>query len=406
LRSRSCPTGCWAGNAAFAVPRAAIDAGATAVADQAGLCGKLLCVRKVSRQPTKAQVEKRLGRRVPERVWRYLSEKNYVSEAATTDHDDPIGWLGEEAGKLLDCTETQQSGEFISSRRQRRTKAFPARREAISRLLAELARQRPEVQSFRQRFLGEGLLRANDVPGWIEQRKKEETRHHAVIVSIPIGSEEGWRAGAHPGTPASSLTGGKVEGRCPVDSIDYVKPGDPSTQRLPVGRDGTLLELLNLVRLLAKAFAWHKWQATAFVLTDAIPLVRDCEISIKPPSFIELQQEGLVPLDCTTRITIEVDPAITASELAAKYLEVRARLLRRKPRPRSLAEKHICLAGFGSGYKTLDAGVLKAWNQEFPKWKYSTFKNFSRDTRMARYRLLHSSPVDPWSWTPGPSGPK
>jgi hypothetical protein len=68
------------------------------------------------------------------------------------------------------------------------------------------------------------------------------------------------------------------------------------------------------------------------------------------------------------------------------YSHLRAKLL--KGKPKQLSEKQIYLGGFIAGHDTLDSGLMKAWNLEYSKWKYTRFSLFSRDSRKARAVLL------------------
>jgi hypothetical protein len=289
----------------------------------------------------------------------------------------------------------EQAPRFITpSRRQRRGESNQSHQEAVSRAIAAIARQLPEVKSFRREILNGHTLRPEEIEPWIEQRRKEQIYPHAVLVRLKAGFTLKYQSGWNLEPPISSAKNDQIEGLSPVDSLDYARPGsDWKYGCVPVGRDGTLRVVRQLAKKLATLFNWQDAQSTVFLLTDWTPLIDTFLVTLNPPPSLALPYEG-GELACLTRVTLTMDPMMTPRELSEKYARLRNRLLVRKPRAQS--SKHLELAIFATKYPDLDRKNMEQWGREFPRWKYSQVSRFAKEARDARRRLLHRSAADVW----------
>lgn len=343
-------------------------------------------------QITKGQIERKLKRPVPNWVWEYAQKERWVSEASSDlfDEAEPVVWLVNRIGRLIDAAAraaTQQIAEgFVRKRRQRRIALQPLRRETISTLIANVARRRPDVRWFRKKVLGGRLLEWEGVTTWIEDHLAESTQKHAVVVQVPDHIIPRINDQGRVDLPAGALDGMPIESRLPPKDLEYSVPGSRWVKRQPIGREGALSQLQSLAEVLAALFRWQEAQAAVFVLTDQTPSLSALSTSFKPGPATSIDSEAMLQLTCLTRLTFTVDLAVIPEELAEVYKNLRADLL--KKNLRSLSKKNMLLVTFCDNDEKLTSSIMKAWNQEYPEWRYERFSNFSRDAREAKDCLL------------------
>ncbi len=345
---------------------------------------------------TKSAMEKYMQKQIPDSVWDYLNRHTHVSEANSGEHPDSFGWLGKHVDELLGLCAQPVRG-FVPQRRSRRIRGLDLRREVISELLAGIARRRPEVSAFRERFLQGQILRPADVQTWIESRVQETAYPHAAIVRLPQDCFPRSLPNGQLEIKAEELGELQVERVASIDFLDFAGPQDSWIRSVPIGRDGVLRQLFNVSKELARILLWQEAQATIFVLTDMPPLLSTHSVTIHPGPAIFLQEDesaGNRTMHCLTRISMTFDPLISAEELEEQYRKLRAALLEHKPR--SLSEKHMRLAGFCAGYRELNETVMEEWNTKFPKWMYTRLSQFSWHAKMAKERLLYQPAFDVW----------
>lgn len=338
------------------------------------------------------RVERILGAPVTKAAWTIAVKQRMVDEVL--QNENTVEWLSQQLKEMMDIIGSPEAApEFIvPGRRQRRGKTLNDRTKAISEALAAIARQSDEVKSFRSRFLDSQLLRFNDVEQWIKERRQDCTYPHAVLVRVKTGPALG-PSGWHLEQPLSLVASNEIEGRAPVDLLNYAKHGSNWVHCVPVGRDGTLRVVFDLSKALVNRFRWQEAQATMFLLTDITPLVATESVQFNGPPFTNLPWGRRLPLGCLTRITLTIDPMVTPRELSRTYAKLRADLLIRKSKVQS--EKHLQLAVFAIDHPALDKEALGEWARRFAKWKYRRVSLFARDARMARDRLLHPRVVLP-----------
>jgi hypothetical protein len=114
-----------------------------------------------------------------------------------------------------------------------------------------------------------------------------------------------------------------------------------------------------------------------------------------PPAW--LMPDYRLPYQVTSRITLEIDPAVSPSEVAEFYRQARKEVI--TGRHRTLSEKHLQLAQFITSRPEDELWTerLTAWNDAYPQWSYDAalIKNFMRDCSRARERLLHPDYLNP-----------
>jgi hypothetical protein len=340
------------------------------------------------------KVEKILKLPVPDLLWNIALKENYVSEVLKGGRgaNTPESFADRLRDWMAGSAYQERAPQFITpARRQRRGKTVQSHQESVSEAIAEIVRQKKEVQSFRSDVLNGQLLRPEEVEPWIEAHRKDATYWHAVIVRLKPDFKFDDRGELQLKPLLTSVEPDNIERFANVDSLDYAKPGSDWVHRVPIGRDGTLRVLHELSKDLATYFHWQEAQATVFVLTDLTPVIDTETISASPPPWVTLPYGGMEPLACLVRVTLKIDPMITPEELAKKYAVVRNRLLVKKPR--ALSEKHLALAVFAAKHPVLNRDAMEQWARESPQWSYQRVSLFVRDARTARSRLLHRSPV-------------
>jgi len=333
-------------------------------------------------------VEKELGRLVPDLVWEFMVQEPYVSEAKI----EGVRWLAQKIAMLLpplEDTGRSAKAKLKRSRRQRRDTIVSARRRATSWLLAAIARRDEQLKAFRQRYLEGVLLKPDEVEDWLQKNSDQRRYRHAVVLSLQMETDSRVLA-VKPNreVPVALLKGNRMENVASIEFLSYIRVSSGFVRRMPVGRDGPLRILYQLTERLAKFFSWNPADTVMFVLTDRIPPVTLHSVEFRwPPGYqMGSESEEPRPIACLGRVIITVDPMTTPREVSEMYAPMRAKLLKRKPK--QLSEKQMYLAGFTAEHDTPDRGIMNAWNDKYSNWKYSRFSLFSRDRRRAREILL------------------
>ena len=350
------------------------------------------------------RLEQELRERIPDAPWEMLRKRRYVNEVRAGLMS--IRGLAEEVREFKRFGNTRMSsGEtqpaFLSARRQKRGKAIPSRHEAISVLVAELARARSDVREFRQAFLKDQIILWKDIESWLESHTASSNLYAVIkcpATCRPFYQEGRWTLDPLP--PA--LT---IEKLLPLEVLFYMTPDEDCVKSVPVGGDGSLFELLVLSGKLCHEYGWEPAQAVVFLLADCVPVVS----LFRATASFNLEYSSLC------RITMTVDPVTTPRELAAKYAKLRRQLFtpqtgakRTRPkRVRAISEKHAQLAMFSVRNGPLDQKQMSVWNRLNPAWRYERYSIFSRDARVAKARLLRqldpslevmtNPPTDDWS---------
>jgi hypothetical protein len=223
------------------------------------------------------------------------------------------------------------------------------------------------TSSFRAKHLGGQFLAEDQLPAWFEQQRVNEP---SWIGEFYVSS---------PGDPRPADTPRALR---PL-SIEAPYPGPT----IPVCA-GTILDQLRLLsEHVAQEYRIGPAEACRTILTGLPPRMEAIRIV---PCFSRLP--------AVSRFQIEVDPAVTPSELARAYRNARKKYL--KGRVRRLSAKHLQLAAFMASRAEGEPGkdAMAAWNRKYRRWKYTHVSNFLRDAAAARRRLLFPGGLDIHDW--------
>jgi hypothetical protein len=166
-----------------------------------------------------------------------------------------------------------------------------------------------------------------------------------------------------------------------VKLLSYVVPGSSWEQKIGTAEGGTLDKLRQLSETLAQRSSWDRAQATQFVLTGQIPVLEP----------IRARSEWKSQFNVSGRITLTLDPALSADEVAAYYRKIRRR------KYNGPGEKHMTMALFAAtveGCNTWKDKLIK-WNDLYGDrkgWAYlpvdEAWRNFRTHGIKAQERLL------------------
>ena len=335
-----------------------------------------------SDEQARLDLNRNLGRRLPDELWNYLSEKFYVREYQ--DGQLEINALADEARKLLRIRGELVPGQFNPPTTIQRKKAKHEpedidRQVAISMLLAEEARKEEGVRQFRSQVLKGKPLSPDKLEHWILGQGGRDGPS-TIWIELPLPP----RAVFDLRKPRTvwlrrPLT---INRKRPAylgepKRLEYPSQNEEWSNAIEVTHLGVLDRLARLSGRLARKYGWQPAQATKFILTDDVPVVR------------EINAEFLsANLPSSSRITLSIDLATSPKKVAAHYREVRKQVV--KGRPRNLGPKHLWLAVLTSSEPVTGKAVqrMALWNKLFPRWRYREPTNFSRDCKQALARLL------------------
>jgi hypothetical protein len=289
---------------------------------------------------------------VTDTEWNYAKEQRWVERALDGEIDEIVVNIVE-ARRIFGSDVRVKPVKLESG-------APGARKYALAVLLAEHARERPDVREFRKEHLADQLVKISDVREWVLQKVAADGEPttwadqvplppSAVIVQQSATSLPTW-AWNGPVPPASMpavddhgrnrvLVNGEIQCNLTPKYLRYPLPG-LSVAIVPMRADGTLHRLHQLATSLAHDFHWSEAEAVMLVLTDEVPPVEPAKCQAHWSQF-----------PCLSRITIEVDPALSPRQVEALYRTTRGQLL--DGRYRNLTQKHAQLAGFTSTFRDL-----------------------------------------------------
>ena len=258
------------------------------------------------------------------------------------------------------------------------------RSQVISILVAQEATEDAAVRLFRTEVLSDKLLPLEGVEEWIQLQAQRDGPSTNWLNNVPISTTQAnellrlWQM-ATPDKLYISLELSIYELAATTHLLPY--PGIDGWACYKPTTDGGVLERLRLLSdRLAEKYKWLPGQATAFVLTDGIPLISSITITLNTNSR---------PL--FSRIVLDVDPALSPKEIVMHYRRSRKAIM--AARHRNLSEKHMQLAIFDSMRPKTETWTVKMdeWNKTHQaEWKYEEAPNFAHDCLQARRRLLRS----------------
>ena len=328
------------------------------------------------------QLRARVGCELEPQMWSYICAQGFVEQVETSKKD--LAWLCEQVVELLEATgqtEKLQVGrkeDMVTCDLKERTGTTC---ETLSLLLGKEAAKDPGVIKFRKKYLRRKLLTENQVERWLKRKSKGEG-NATLWLEIPL-------------PPGCSLNRDPQNGQVCINSppgslhkhgvrnirtlmLSYAVPGSTYIHRVPIAAGGALEALRNLGEALAKKYGWLEVQATEFVLTGQTPLVSPLRATVTTG------RRG--------RVTLDVDITTTPAKVAGAYTKIRETHLTGK-RVRSLSEKHLRLAAFSAERPEKESWRerLVIWNKTYFKDKYTSERNFHRDSVQATRRLLAPS---------------
>ncbi len=291
----------------------------------------------------RADVEKRLGRPLDDRHWNYLKFAGLVSDAEATGQSRELGALVMHARQLskgrrpptpprpVQLPPVTAGGASVT-----------ARARALSQLVADEAAADRLVVDYRDRYLGGRTIAFTDVVDLLQSpaaclvpadvlrlRGVALLGHTSRIVRTELldcascqMEDRGWVEYA-------------IEDRSITRSVNvidvplrrrvlvYQSEGRPQLGAA-VGNESPLDELLSRADALAGAYRWRSSEAAAFILEGSVPFVRPVEAT----TMFHVAPTGRMQ----ATITLAVDPAVSAAEVARAYSAAQLLALRKPPR--------------------------------------------------------------------------
>jgi hypothetical protein len=264
------------------------------------------------------------------------------------------------------------------------------RQTVMSYLIALEAAKDDEVHGFRSRVLGGHLLTPAQVGPWVEQHWHAEGSPTLWLTDMPLRLEDPEHyvmgRGNHP--LLTRIFGPGANPPLQLHLLRYHREGE-SVEQAVATAEGSILEQLRVLSVrLSAQYSWSEGQATAFVLTGHAPWISAAQASIAPRAISAL-----------TRITLQLDPALTPHEVAEEYRRARRYVV--PGRYRELSPKHLWLALFAALRQpgTTWAQLMSEWNRTMqeahPTWTYEQATNFGRDCGKAIEHLMRPGYVSP-----------
>ncbi|MDI7245864.1 MAG: hypothetical protein QME92_00080 [Bacillota bacterium] len=319
-------------------------------------------------------------------IWQVLDDEGYVKEVL-----DGFPDAFEDMQKKYRYLHKRFPAQAHAQKKEERKEIPPDQRlGALAQILAIEASRLPEVIAFREEVLQGRLLKVEEVSGWI-RREAEKQGAGSLWVRLPL--PDGCRPSSSRGLRWLSCLADlpdDAKSTWPVqwdaETLAYPGPEDKWVERVAVARDGPLGQLKRVADALLRRFPlWQEAQAVAFVLCDAIPML--------PKARGTLRVSSVAP----SRITLELDPRLSAREAAGFYAQLRKEALKGPDRP--MTEKHLRLAVFLAEHPDMAWEALKGqWNRAYPAWAYSDRRYFARDAKAAWERVTGRG------WTARPPG--
>lgn len=338
------------------------------------------------------KVEGTLRRKVSEFHWQLLVKDHYLDEYEQT------GDLQLLIDRIRDLEKIEEESRGTHRETKDTTERIVEPDERLvylARIWAVEAAELPEVVRFREKYLGGTLLRFEDMEEWIEATRKADGPGSLwftlALRAEYIVREEGRLPRLRDLLEAlSNLPPDMLDQfvlRTPGETLDYAVPQDEWVRRVPIQHDGVLYRLKQLAQSLERRYGWTEAAAVVFVLTGITPWI--------PKATVTTQGVYHSP---TQRITLKVDPRMSADEVREVYAEARSSVFKGRDRP--MSKKHLELALFlVKNPRHTWREMASIWNKEKPEWAYSSWQNFARDARSAYQRItgkrwIHQGPKE------------
>ena len=333
---------------------------------------------------TRSKLDQALGYPIPDADWAMLVHFGVIAdyEIGERPMQDIVREAKEVGRKLRGAIATGTEKRMETSRP---VEADPAmgRELAVSHVLMLQARGEHGVIQFRREHLADSLLKPEEVGNWLSSRAASDGEPSLSLDGVPIGAghtctrtDDGTWVIDPPVNTSEAVS-------LNIRELTYFEHGIGGKVVSIRFRNGGVIDALGrLCSRLSVKYHWDLTQAVAFVLTDTLPIVPIITFSVAP------RQSNTV----LTRITLEIDPALSPQEVREAYSRVRSEVVgerRRsmKPKNQTLA---VWFAGRPAGQPWLD--TMRGWNEAvMDDWRYALVSNFARDCRRAIKNLIDPS---------------
>jgi hypothetical protein len=243
------------------------------------------------------------------------------------------------------------------------------------------------VAAFRKQYLASGLLRADEVDGWLHTAFTAMVGNYWPYPDPWTGDRatpvSKWATGAPPSRPRPEHAAVWPE----HDDLEIYLPTDGGHEflRFPVRPPQNCLGRLTV---LSREHA-KPWATAPAVVALSILTGREVEA----PS---VQIAGEFHLDEPTAsvVSLKVDPYITPAQLSMVWADLRAQIFEQVPRQQS--EKHLDLASHRLRNADLGWPALRQrWNRDHPDHAYDAtdHRMFKRDVKAAVRRFAQPVPI-------------
>lgn len=249
----------------------------------------------------------------------------------------------------------------------------------VAEMVAKRAAKYSNVESFRRRWLRDGLVNPANVTAWIDGI------YHDHLPS-------GWPTDRGP-ADATNATAVATMWPHPHETLEWIDTDGPTSRIWPVPRRGPLADLSKLSTKLSRRWGWHPATSSAFVLTNATPprpgvrgvtyqSVRGSDGHFGPYDFMSVK--------CS------IDIEVTPEELAAWWSGVRHHLGVSGRRP--ISDKAVALAAFAfdRDETTTWRQDMEAWNRQAPgTWRYTDYRAY-RTAAIKAIEALNRPALEAW----------
>lgn len=263
---------------------------------------------------------------------------------------------------------------------------------ALAEIQALEASRDPEVVRFRQKVLGGRTLEREEMEKWLKATAEAEGRGVVVKLQLPMNPGRDlmnpqWRQALKEELDKAEYLGEEILG------LDYVRPIAVEEERIghihAIKQHGVLGWLKHIAEELGRKYGWPEADAVTFVLIGAIPVPPLARIT-----WTWSPERGFYG----QKITLQVLPWVSPSEVAAFYREVRKETpfgkYARVRKPKALTEKGRRLAVFLATTPSLSwRERMSQWNATYPQWSYKYIATFRRDALTAYRKVTGSTRV-------------
>ncbi|HSV31729.1 MAG TPA: hypothetical protein VLH40_06885 [Atribacteraceae bacterium] len=337
-------------------------------------------------EEAKLAIEAVLGRPVVPVIWERLCREKYVDEfiqGFLSLKGFRVAYQKNEA--IYQAGQQAAGGKF--SFPERKEEASDTKDITFSEVLAAGRSRLPYVKAFRREVLGGVLLTPDQALSWLfSQADKREI----APGSYPVVTHN---LKGLVGAITDPAFDNFYEDSRESASVPFIQEG-VSGNALLFFSNGTdkLKRLADVANFLTNEGFWKLPQAVDFVLTGRTPLIPAVRYG-----WPQTQLKGL-PLP----VSLTVDVRMSPQALAKEYSKIRKRLLgNRHIKP--LTPKASALAIFTAKKEGLSwQGSMQKWNEQYPQWTYTHYRNFCRDGLMAKRRVLDEDRTQPAQKKNGP----